>query len=84
MYNEDKNDKIFLNDLPHDVKRNFEQQIYYNLKRKELYLLRYGIMQKISNVKSIYYYDDDFYVRSKDFIIIIWNDILTWNVIKRR
>lgn len=84
MYNENKTDKTFFNDLPLRIKNGFKNQIYYNSKRKELYLLRYGIMEKIPKVISLYYYDNDFYVKSDDFLIIIWVDIQTWNVIKRR
>ena len=83
MYNENKTGKTFFNDLPLRIKIGFKNQIYYNSKRKELYLLRYGQMEKIPNVTSLYYYDNDFSVKSDDFLIIIWVDIQTWNVIKR-
>lgn len=83
MYNENKTGKTFFNDLPDEIKNGFLHQIYYSVNRKTLYLLRYGQMEKIPNVTSLYCYDNDFYVKSDDFLIIIWVDIQTWNVIKR-
>lgn len=84
MYNENKPSKIFFNDLPDEIKNGFLHQIYYNVNRKALYLLRYGKMVKIPNITSLYYYDDDFYVNSDGCLIIIWVDIKTWNIKKKK
>ena len=81
MYDKEMN-KLFLDDLSDEVKRIFIGKIQYDKINKVLYLNRYNKTLKISNVKSLYYYDDDFYIISDKYMVIIWIDIITWNVIK--
>lgn len=83
MYNKNKTNKLFYNDLPNEIKTIFSNSIKYDIDNNVLYLKRYGKTQIISNVNSMYYYDDDFYIESSSLVIIIWVDIQTWNVIKK-
>lgn len=80
MYDKEIN-KLFLNDLSDEVKKIFIGKIQYDKINKILYLNRYNKMLKIPNVKSLYYYDDAFYIISAEYMVIIWVDIITWNVI---
>lgn len=81
MYDKEMN-KLFLDDLSDEIKQIFIGKIQYDKINKVLYLNRYNKMLKIEGVKSLYYYDDDFYITSDKCMLIIWIDIITWNVIK--
>ena len=77
-------DKVYCDDIPNYIKNAFPN-FYFNKIEKAMHINKDNECEIIiSNIKNMYYDEDDiFYIKSKLYIIIMWNDVKKWKIINR-
>ena len=79
-----KNIKVFCVNIPIHINETFNNIFKYDAILKKLNVSK-NIECDISikDIKSMYYKDDIFYITSKLYMLIIWEDVKQWKIIKR-
>ena len=75
-------EKFYYDDLPNEIKNNYPFISYDKSNKTLTFIKNPDCTLSISNIKSIYYLDAIFYIKSKIYTLVIWNDIRTWHLIK--
>ena len=77
-----KDDIFYLHDLPNKIKELFNN-MYYSKHKKSLIINKNKDCKiEIKNIKSMYYHDDIFYIKSNIYTVVFWEDIQKWQIIK--
>lgn len=74
--------KFFYDDLPNEIKNNYPFLRYNESDKSLIFIKNPDCTLLISNIKTMYYLDEIFYIKSKIYTLVIWNDIRTWQLIK--
>ena len=76
-------DKLYYNNLPNKIKKLFPN-IQYNPCDKTIFIQKNDECKiTISGIEKLYYKDDIFYIISDLYMLIIWDGIKQWDLIKR-
>ena len=79
-----KNKKVFCVDVPIHINETFNNIFKYDAILKKLNVLKnIECNITIKNVKLLYYKDDIFYITSSLYMLVIWEDVKQWKIIKR-
>ena len=75
-------EKFYYDNLPNEIKNNYPFIKYDKSNKTLTFIKNPDCTLSISNIKSMYYLDAIFYIKSKIYTLVIWNDIKTWQLIK--
>ena len=77
-----KDDISYIHDIPNEIKKSFSNMYYSKLEKSLLINKNEDCKLKITNIKSMFYHDDIFYIKSNIYTIVFWVDIRQWKIIK--
>lgn len=78
------NEVVYVEDIPIHINEAFNNIFKYDTILKKINVFKNNECDiTIKNIKKLYYKDDIFYVISNLYMLVIWEDIKQWDLIKR-
>ena len=76
--------RVYCDDIPTHINERFNNIFCYNKPLRILNVLKnIECNITIKNINAMYYKDDIFYIISKLYMLVIWEDVKQWKIIKR-